>query len=162
MLQLKLQYFGHLMRRVNSLERPWCWQGLGAEGEGDDSGWNGWKASPTRWTRVWVNSGSWWRTGRPGVLWFMGSQRVGHDWVTELNWNIASLHLWAESMVRNNFTFFIYSHVGLSSHILPTLNYYWIFTTVHRSASFDHSIDESSKFAFVLLLERLYVSSLYM
>ena len=55
-------------------------------GEGDDRGWDGWMASPTRWTWVWVNSGSWWWTGRPGVLWFMGSQRVGPDWATELNW----------------------------------------------------------------------------
>ena len=58
----------------------------GAGGEGDDRGWNGWMASPTQWAWVWVNSGSWWWTGRPGVLWFMGSQRVGQDWVTELNW----------------------------------------------------------------------------
>ena len=86
MLKLKLQYFGPLMRRVDSLERLWCWEGLGAGGEGDDRGWDGWKASPTRWTWVWVNSGSWWWTGRPGMLRFMGSQRVGHDWVTELNW----------------------------------------------------------------------------
>ena len=50
------------------------------------TGWDGWMASPTRWTWVWVNSWSWWWTGRPGVLQFMGSQRVGHDWVTELNW----------------------------------------------------------------------------
>ena len=49
-------------------------------------GWDGWMASPTRWMWVWVNSGSWWWTGRPGMLWFMGSQRVGHDWATELNW----------------------------------------------------------------------------
>ena len=67
-------------------KRPWCWEGLGAGGEGDDRGWDGWMASPTRWTWVWVNSGSWWWTGRPGVLWFMGSQRVGHSWTTELNW----------------------------------------------------------------------------
>ena len=66
--------------------RLWCWEGLGAGGEGDDRGWDGWMASLTRWTWVWVNSGSWWWTGRPGVLWFMGSRRVGHDWVTELNW----------------------------------------------------------------------------
>ena len=65
--------------------KDWCWEGLGAGGEGDDRGWDGWMASPTRWTWVWVNSGSWWWTGRRGVLWFMGSQRVGHDW-TELNW----------------------------------------------------------------------------
>ena len=67
-------------------KRLWCWEGLGARGEGDDRGWDGWMASPTRWTWVWVNSGSWWWTGRPGVLRFMGSQRVGHDWATELNW----------------------------------------------------------------------------
>ena len=67
-------------------KRPWCWEGLGAGGEGDDRGWDGWMASPTQWTWVWVNSGSWWWTGRPGMLQFMGSQRVGHDWVIELNW----------------------------------------------------------------------------
>ena len=66
---------------------PRCWEGLGAEGEGDDTGWDGWMASPTRWTWVWVDFGSWWWTGRPGVLWFMGLQSVGHDWVTELNWS---------------------------------------------------------------------------
>ena len=67
-------------------KRLWCWEGLGAGGKGDDRGWDGWMASPTRWTWVWVNSRSWWWTGRPGVLRFMGSQRVGHNWVTELNW----------------------------------------------------------------------------
>ena len=70
-------------------KRLWCWKGLGAGGEGDDRGWDGWMASPTRWTWVWVNSGSWWWTGRPGVLWFMGSQRVRHDWEIELNWTEA-------------------------------------------------------------------------
>ena len=68
--------------------KDWRWEGLGAGGEGDDRGWDGWMASPTRWTWVWVNSGSWWWTGRPGVLQYMGSQRVGHDWVTELNWTV--------------------------------------------------------------------------
>ena len=67
-------------------KRLWCWEGLRAGGEGDDRGWDGWMASPTRWTWVWVNSGGWWWTGRPGVLRFMGSWRVGHDWATELNW----------------------------------------------------------------------------
>ena len=67
-------------------KRPWCWERLKAGGEGDDRGWNGWMASPTRWTWVWVNSRSWWWTGRPGVLQFMGLQRVRHDWATELNW----------------------------------------------------------------------------
>ena len=67
-------------------KRLWCWEGLGAGGEGDARGWDGWMASLTRWTWVWVNSRSWWWTGRPGVLWFMRSQRVGHDWATKLNW----------------------------------------------------------------------------
>ena len=67
-------------------KRLWCWEGLGAGGEVDDRGWDGWMASLTQWTWVWVNSGSWWWTGRPEVLRFMGLQRVGHDWVTELNW----------------------------------------------------------------------------
>ena len=65
-------------------KRPWCWEGLGAE-EGDDRVWDGWMASPTQWIWVWVNSGSWWWTGRPGMLWFVGSQRFRHDWETELN-----------------------------------------------------------------------------
>ena len=67
-------------------KRPSCWEGLGAGGEGDYRGWDGWMASPTRWAWVWVNSRSWRWTGRPGVLWFMRSQRVGHNWGTELNW----------------------------------------------------------------------------
>ena len=63
-----------------------CWEGLGAGGEGDDREWDGWMASRTRWMWVWVNSRRWWWTGRPGMLQFMESQRVGHDWATELNW----------------------------------------------------------------------------
>ena len=86
MLKLKLQYFGPSCKVLTHWKRLWCWEGLGAGGEGDDRGWDGWMASPTRWTWVWVNFGSWWWTGRLGVLQFMGSQRVGHDWVTELNW----------------------------------------------------------------------------
>ena len=86
MLKVKLQYFGHLMEELTHWKRPWCWEVLGAGGEGDDRGWNGWMASLTWWTWVWVNFRSWWWTGRPGVLQFMGLQRVGHDWVNELNW----------------------------------------------------------------------------
>jgi len=67
-------------------EKYWCWEGLGAGGKGDNTGWDGWMASPTQWTWEWVNSRSWWWTGRPGVLRFKGSQRAGHDWATELNW----------------------------------------------------------------------------
>ena len=67
-------------------KRPWCWEGLRAGGEGDDRGWDGWMASLTRLAWVWVNSRSWWWTERPGVLRFMASRRVRHNWVTELNW----------------------------------------------------------------------------
>ena len=63
----------------------WCWERLRA-GEGDDRGWDGWMVSLTHWTWVCMNSGSWWCTGRPGVLQSMGPQRVGYDWATELNW----------------------------------------------------------------------------
>ena len=72
--------------KLTHLKRSWCWERLRAGGEGDDRGWDGWMASLTQWTWVWVNSGSWWWTGRPGVLRSMGSQRVRQDWVTELNW----------------------------------------------------------------------------
>ena len=76
---------------LTHLKRNWCWERLRAGGEGDDRGWDGWMASPTRWIWVWVNSGTWWWTGRPGVLRYMGSQRVGHDWVIELNWGFNSM-----------------------------------------------------------------------
>ena len=71
---------------LTHLKRPWCWERLKAGGEGDDRGWDGWMASPTQWTWVWVSSGNCWWTGKLGVLQSMGLQRVGHDWVTELNW----------------------------------------------------------------------------
>ena len=70
-------------------KRPWCWEILKAGGEGNDRGWDGWMASLTQWTWVWVNSRSWWWTRRPGVLQSMRSQRVGHDWATELNWTVS-------------------------------------------------------------------------
>ena len=81
MLKLKFQYF----RSLTQLKRPWCWERLKA-GEGDDRGWDGWMASPTQWTWVWVSSGSRWWTGKPGMMQSMGLQRVIHDWATELNW----------------------------------------------------------------------------
>ena len=71
---------------LSHLKRPWCWERLRAGGVGDDRRWDGWMASPTQWTWVWVSSGSWWWTGRPGELWLMGSQRVGQDCRTEMNW----------------------------------------------------------------------------
>ena len=73
-------------------KRPWCWKRLKEGGEGDDRGWDGWMASPTQWSWVWVSSRSWWWTGRPGVLQSMGLQGVGHDWTTELNWPESVVH----------------------------------------------------------------------
>ena len=90
-------------------KRLWCWEGLGAGGEGGDRGWDGWMASLTRWTWVWVNSGSWWWTGRPGVLRFMGLQRVRHNWATELN------HIIYEVVTGNHLTSFCLSQVTWTS-----------------------------------------------
>ena len=94
---------------LTHLKIPWCWERLKAGGEGDNRGWDGWMASPTEWTWVWVSSGSWWWTGKPVVLRSMGSQRVRHDWATKLNWRwqleerflfsklgSANYHLWGK------------------------------------------------------------------
>ena len=78
---------GTWCKELTHLKRPWCWERSKAGGEREDRGWDGWMVSPTQWTWVWVNSGSWWRTGKPGVLQSMGLQRVRHDWATVLNWN---------------------------------------------------------------------------
>ena len=85
-LKLKLEYFGHLMQSTESLEKTLM---LGKIESRKRRGWQRmrcWMVSPTRWTWVWASSGSWWWTGKPGVFQSMGSQRVGHNWVTELNW----------------------------------------------------------------------------
>ena len=98
-------------------KRPWCWERLKAGGDGDDREWDDWMASPTHWTWVWVNSGSLWWTGRPGVLRLMGSQRVEHDWVTELtDWLIPSLKRKSVRLgvVDINFT-----------EVRPCLSYKW-------------------------------------
>ena len=108
MLKLKLQYFGHLMWRADSLEKTLI---LGKIEGRRRRGWQrmrGWMASPTQWTWVWVDSGSWWWTGRPGVLRFMGWQRVGHDWLPELNWMISSIFY---MLIWHPYTFGELSHV---------------------------------------------------
>ena len=89
MLKLKFQYSGYLMRRTVSLEKTLIWERLKVGGKGDDRRWDGWMASSTRWTWVWVGSGSWWWKGKPVMLQSRGSQRVGHDRITELtDWGI--------------------------------------------------------------------------
>ena len=87
MLKLKLQYFGHLMRRADSFEKTLMWGQIEGWKEGDDRGWDGWMASPTQWTWVWVNSGSWSWTGRPGVSGVHGVTKRGtrlSDWTEQL------------------------------------------------------------------------------
>ena len=91
LLKLKLRYFGTSCEELTHWKRPWCWEGLEAGGEGDNRGLDGWITSPTQWTWVWVNSRSWWWTGR---LWFLGSQRVRHDLTTELNWTESNKYFW--------------------------------------------------------------------
>ena len=89
-LMLKLQFFGHLIQRTELLEKTHAgkdWRQEEKETTKDEmAGWHH-QGSPAQWTWVWASSGSWWRTGKPGVLQSMGSQRVGHNWVTELNWS---------------------------------------------------------------------------
>ena len=110
------QYFGHLMQRVDSLEKTLMLGGAGGRRRRGRQRMAGWMASPTQWTRVWVNSGSWWWTGRPGVLQFMGSQRVRHDWVTELNWTELNLCLHVSSQLGRWICWFQWGSliVGLS------------------------------------------------
>ena len=103
---------------LTHLKRPWYWERLKTEGEGDNRGWDSWRASPIQRTWVWENSRSWWWTGKPGVLQCMGSQRVRHLWVTELNWT-------EYSIVYMYHNFLIHSpvdgHLGCF-HVLATVN----------------------------------------
>ena len=92
-------------KELTHWERPWCWERLKAGGEGDNRGWDGWMVSPTQGTWVWVNSRSWWWTGKPGVLQSMGLQRVGHNWAAKLTnllkaWWFSSEHFKAACSVK--------------------------------------------------------------
>ena len=96
-------------------KRPWCWERLRAGGEGDDRGWDGWMASPTRWTWVWASSRSWWWTGKPGMLQSMGSQAVGHYWVTELNC-VFQHSPWVYVLSQNVPHYYTTTHLFLCNH----------------------------------------------
>ena len=100
MLKLKLQYFGHLLWRADSLEKTLMLEKIGHRRRRGQRGWDGWMASLTQWTWVWASSRSWWWTGKPGVLKSMGSQRFGHDWVTELNWGLRRIKWKWKSLSR--------------------------------------------------------------
>ena len=105
-VMLKLQYFGHLMRRVTQWKRPWCWERLRAGGEGDDREWDGWMASLTWWTWVWVDSGIWWWTGSPGTLWFMELPSL--DMTEPLKWTELSRYIYNCYIFLTNWPFYHY------------------------------------------------------
>ena len=109
------------MQRADfELEKTLMWERLKVRGEGDNRGWDGWMASPTRWTWIWINSGSWWWTGRPGVLQSMGPQRVGHDWETELNW---TFDLWRLCSLPRSCSVWMHqarwTQAGILHHLSP-------------------------------------------
>ena len=112
-------------KELTHWKKLWCWEGLGAGGEGDNRGWDGWMASLTRWTWVWVNSRRWWWTGRPGVLRFIWSQRVGHDWATELNWT--DIYFINNSLLMTLISF--------SFQVMSTLKYLYIQSKKLRTIS---------------------------
>ena len=114
MLKLKCQSFGHLMRRADTFEKTLMLGKLKVGGEGDDRGWDGWMVSLTQWTWVWVNSGSWWWTQRPGMLWSMGSRTVGQDWATELNIPLYTYHIF---LIKSSFDEHMYCF-----HVLAIVN----------------------------------------
>ena len=112
MLKLKLQYLATWCKKLTHWKRPWCWEILKVGGEWEDRGWDGWMASLTQWSWVWVNSESCWWIGRPAVVQSMGLQRVEHNWANELNWT----EIWLE--VKNRFYTEQYS-VAKNSLIWP-------------------------------------------
>ena len=115
MLKLKLNTLATWYKELTHLKRPWCWERLKVGEEGDDRGWDGWMASPTQWTLVWVKSGSWWWTGRPGVLPSMGSQRAGHDWAS-----------WAELYLEQCPAHKYYLSASLSFVVVISITSLWV------------------------------------
>ena len=126
MLKLKLQYLATWCKELTHLKRPWCWERLRVGGEGDDRGWYGLMASPTQWTWVWVDSGSWWWTGRPGCFGSWG--RKESDMTEWLNWNelIFSIQTWVKV--------YLVSFFMLEKSCLPlsSLQTSYVFPKSHR------------------------------
>ena len=149
MLKLKLQYFGHLMQRVDSLEKTLMLGGIGDRRRKGRQRMRCWMASLTRWTWVWVNSGSWWWTGRPGVLRFKGSQRVGHDWATDLIWFIVCLFLGKKYLFRSS----AHCLVGLlfCCWVVQVLCLLWILTCYQIYMAFKY-FSPFINYLFILLI----------
>ena len=112
MLKLKLQTFATWCEELTHWKRPWCWAGLKAGGEGDDTGWDGWMASLILWTWIWACSGSWWWAGKPACHSPRG-RRVRHSWAAELNWTQTVL------FSPSNFTHLRQHHVVV---FIPAIN----------------------------------------
>ena len=135
-------------------KRPWCWERLKAGGEGDDRGWDGWMASLTWWMWVWVNSGSWWWTGRPGMLQFMGSQSQTRlsNW-TELNWKLPCMKIYKHAFLQTKHPCFTLDLGSLcpSSHWLqspgPDLQRPWQSNREYIHLNYDNSKNTSRNFS---------------
>ena len=130
---MKLQYLATWCKELTHLKRPWCWARLKAGEEMDDRGWDGWMASPTQWTWVWINSRSRWWIWRPGVLQSRELQRVRHDWVNKLYWIIVSPFYERENWTCRSYIFCPWSHSwqerqDWNPHCLPTE--YVLLTTI--------------------------------
>ena len=122
MVKLKLQSFGHLMQRTNSLEKTLMLGKIEGGRRRDDRGWDGWMASLTQ-TWVWASSGSWWWTGRPGMLQSMGSQRVRHNWANELNWTDAYNNSITKQII--NIQIYLYIYIFLMWIIKSNIKISW-------------------------------------
>ena len=160
MPKVKLQYFDHLMQRVDSLEKTLMLGGIGGRRRRDDRGWDGWMASLTRWTWVWVNSGSWWWTGRPGLLRFMGLQRVEHDWVTELNWS----HWGSPCYPGFEFKFYWYGRTsgeGIVRIVCKYLYCFWNFPLKTLKYTFCYNISYNLMFLFLFYLFKFLIRRLF-
>ena len=132
MLKLKSNTLATSCEELTHWKRLWCWEGLGAGGEGDDRGWDRWMASSTRWMWIWVNSGKWWYTGRPGVLRFMGSQRLRHDWATDLIWpNQTSI----TTLLGLIFSSFLHPYISCHHHISLGRNSNYLFWIMQNNCS---------------------------
>ena len=125
MLKLKLQYFGHLMWRAASFEKT-LMLGKTEGGRRVDRGWDGWMASPTQWTWVWVNFGSWWWTGRPALLQSKGLYRVGHVWATELNWAEIHVYLWNSRIFDSEYQYLVWFFGEWSESQLVVSHSLWL------------------------------------
>ena len=121
--------YRYILFNICFTKRLWCWEGLEAGGEGDNRGWDGWMASLTWWTWVWVNSGSWWWTGRSGVLRFMGSQRVRHDWVTEMNWTYIFIYKFKCISIH---TYFIQCNISIFYRFIYNFMCFNIFPFIRK------------------------------